>query len=199
MADNGVVLRWNKRCKIQDTSKSQIIRYKFQKEPLRAVLFVFETCIFIFVCILYLVSCDQSCLTLRSFGENVSSSSSLSGLIGVAFRLQIHYTIPVNHQDIRMSKQELQRLESKRAHMTTRIFRLGIEIAIIFAAPALIVAFLVGPHISSTLTYILLACTFVFSWIIVIARYKQMHRIMTKLDADIKQLRTSLEEASTHN
>lgn len=93
-----------------------------------------------------------------------------------------------------MSKEELERLEKKRTHMTTRIFRLGIEIAVIFAAPAFLVAFLVGPHVSSTVTYILLGCTFVLSWVVVVMRYKQIHAVMTKLDADIKALRTQLEE-----
>ncbi|MCD8508262.1 MAG: hypothetical protein LRY41_00100 [Candidatus Pacebacteria bacterium] len=94
-----------------------------------------------------------------------------------------------------MSKELLAQLEGERAQMTTRIFRLGLEIAFVFAVPALFVAFVIRPLLASdTLTFILLGCAFVGSWIVVLIRYKKTHTKMHALDMRIKALRLELEE-----
>jgi Flp pilus assembly protein TadB len=86
-------------------------------------------------------------------------------------------------------QEEIQRLEKERSDATTKIFRLGLEIAVIFAVPAILVAVLAAPRLTTNVTFILLVITFVLSWVVIIARYKKVHKKMTALDARIRELK----------
>lgn len=88
---------------------------------------------------------------------------------------------------------ELQQLERERNNMTTRIFRLGLEIAAIFAVPAFLVL-LLGRRLSGNGVYILLVITFVLSWFAVIIRWNKIRKKAYALDAKIRELKQNITE-----
>ena len=82
----------------------------------------------------------------------------------------------------------LQTLEKERGRYTTRVFALGIEIAIIFLIPALIALALIKFwNIENKL--IPFVVSFLFSWIVFIFRWYEIHKKMVALDEKIKQAR----------
>lgn len=89
--------------------------------------------------------------------------------------------------------QKLQKLTEEREKWITRIFWLGFEIALIFAIPAALGAWIGTKLGGGNLRMGILVGTFVFSWIIVIYRYKQMTKRMQTLDKEISNLRQAEE------
>ncbi len=74
----------------------------------------------------------------------------------------------------------LDELKSKREVFRTRLFYLMLEIAVIFAVPAVVVAMLGGKK--------LLFVTFALSWVLVIYRYRKAARAIKEINQEIKKL-----------
>lgn len=91
---------------------------------------------------------------------------------------------PQNETDI----QELARLEAERQRQITRVFWMMLEIAFVFLIPALIVVFVVGAVWSRAVVWYVLPFSFLFSWGIVIVRYRMLSKKLGALDAQIKEL-----------
>jgi uncharacterized membrane protein YciS (DUF1049 family) len=89
-------------------------------------------------------------------------------------------------------EQQLKALESERERHVTRIFWVGLEIAILFAIP-LAVAVVIGLKVGGNIKWIALAVAFVLSWVLMIMRYRKVAHKMEALDRDIKQLREELD------
>lgn len=88
-------------------------------------------------------------------------------------------------------EQQLKALERERDSHVTRIFWVGLEIAILFAIP-LAVAILIGLKFGGVVKWIALAIAFVLSWVLMIVRYRKVAHKMEALDRDVKQLREEL-------
>lgn len=86
---------------------------------------------------------------------------------------------------------KLKELKSKRESFRTRLFLMMLEIAFIFAVPALI-AVLLGRKLESMsgsnakFTIIFLIITFVFSWIVVVIRFRKANKALKEINAEIK-------------
>jgi tryptophan-rich sensory protein len=88
---------------------------------------------------------------------------------------------------------ELKELEQKRDKEVTGFFWLGLQIAVIFAIPA-IAAALIGKELAlkfsnKNLTTYLLLISFVFSWSIVIFIYRSKARKLKEIEDKIKILK----------
>jgi Flp pilus assembly protein TadB len=83
---------------------------------------------------------------------------------------------------------ELKSLEKERERMVTRIFWLGLEIAAIFAIPA-VLAFVFGRKLPGNGVYFLLLGTFVLSWMVTIARWRKISKKAKHLDEKIRELK----------
>jgi pheromone shutdown protein TraB len=84
--------------------------------------------------------------------------------------------------------QELARLEAERQRQITRVFWMMLEIAFVFLVPALIVVFVVGAVWPRAVVWYVLPFSFLFSWGIVIVRYRMLSKKLGALDAQIKEL-----------
>lgn len=88
---------------------------------------------------------------------------------------------------------EIKELEEKRDKLITGFFWLGLQIAVIFAIPAITVAIVSKKIILATgfkpANSIGLAISFIFSWIIVIYIYKKKSKKMKIIEDEIKVLR----------
>lgn len=94
-----------------------------------------------------------------------------------------------------IDKNNLQDLKAERERWITRIFWLGLEIAVIFALPAALGAWL-GTRLGGGTTRILiLVGTFILSWTIVIVRYRQTTKKLQSIEAKIKTLEEESSEA----
>lgn len=96
---------------------------------------------------------------------------------------------------------ELEELRKKRDGFITRIFWLGFEIALIFGIPAALGA-IAGTKLdkiyntgNKIVSFILMG-TFIFSWIIVICKYKKISSEIDKIENKIKILK---EKAQKNN
>lgn len=87
----------------------------------------------------------------------------------------------------------LEKLENERTTMVTRIFWLGLEIALIFAVPAALVV-IFGRQLPGNGIYFLLLGAFVFSWTITILRWRRMSKKMRELDRKIRELKKEISE-----
>jgi len=90
--------------------------------------------------------------------------------------------------------QELEQLKNQREKQITGIFWFGLEIAIIFAVPAIIAA-LVGKKLlgGGAFLFALMVLAFLFSWTVMALRYRQMSKKMKKLDDRILSLKKEIE------
>lgn len=91
----------------------------------------------------------------------------------------------------------IKELEQERDKHTTGFFWLGLHIAIIFAVPA-IAAVLIGKFLNhkydaSNWTTVLLALTFIGSWVVVGFMYKKKSKILNEIESQIRDLRISEE------
>lgn len=89
---------------------------------------------------------------------------------------------------------KLKQLQTQREQWITRIFWLGLEIALIFAIPAALGAWIGTRLGGGDLRTGILVGTFILSWVIVIHRYNQMSKKMKTLDSEIAQLKRDEEE-----
>lgn len=83
---------------------------------------------------------------------------------------------------------KLQQLKAERERWVTRIFWLGLEIAAIFAIPAALGAWIGTKLGGGTTRTMILAGTFVLSWVLVIIRFRMMTKKLKALDAEMKAL-----------
>jgi membrane protein CcdC involved in cytochrome C biogenesis len=91
---------------------------------------------------------------------------------------------------------QVQRLKNIREEFRAKAFRLVLEIAFIFGIPAALAFFIGGSlderyETGKTIRLSLLAFTFVFSWVIVIFKYKRISRELHKIDEEIKEVMRS--------
>lgn len=84
---------------------------------------------------------------------------------------------------------ELDTLVAERESHVTRIFWLGLEIALIFLLPALAVVYIAGNIWSKQVVWYLLPFSFALSWVIVFVRYRKLSKKLSELDRRIKELR----------
>lgn len=90
-----------------------------------------------------------------------------------------------------MKKDIIDELKNEREYWRTRIFRLLLEIAIIFALPA-VAAVLLGGWVEgedgsrNSATFLFLGIAFVFSWVIVILRYRSVKKRLDEVEDSIK-------------
>lgn len=91
-------------------------------------------------------------------------------------------------------QQELENLKNKREQQITGIFWFGLEIAVIFAVPA-VVAALVAKRLlgGGVWVFACLAVAFIFSWIVMAFRYKQLSKKMKALDDKILALQKEID------
>ncbi len=90
--------------------------------------------------------------------------------------------------------QELQKLKNQREKQITGIFWFGLEIAIIFAVPAIFAA-LIGKKLIGGGVWLIFLMTvaFIFSWTVMGLRYKRLNKRMKKLDDKIFSLQKEIE------
>jgi hypothetical protein len=87
------------------------------------------------------------------------------------------------------NQQKLRELEKTRENHITRLFWLMIEIGFVFLIPAVLVVIVGGMFFEKHVVWLLLPFSFVFSWVIVIVRYRQLSKVLGDLDKQIKELR----------
>ena len=87
----------------------------------------------------------------------------------------------------RMPTTNLKDLQAQKEQWINRIFYLGLEIAAIFAIPAALGAWIGTRLGGGTIRTGILVGTFVFSWLIVIWRYRQTMKKMRQIDAAIQE------------
>lgn len=86
---------------------------------------------------------------------------------------------------------EIDRLKQEKDKYVTKIFYLGLKIAIIFAVPA-VGGVLLGKRLDilygtgKTITYSILAFAFVFSWTITLIMYNNLAKKIKKVESQIK-------------
>jgi Flp pilus assembly protein TadB len=92
-------------------------------------------------------------------------------------------------------QQELENLKNKREQQITGIFWFGLEIAVIFAVPAVIAALVAKRLLSGGVwVFVCLAIAFVFSWTVMAFRYKRLSQKMKALDDKILALQKEINE-----
>lgn len=86
----------------------------------------------------------------------------------------------------------LEELKKQRDAHTTKIFWLGLQIIIIFGVPVAIGA-IVGTKVDAAydtgrkITAVLLAITFVFSWFLVIMKYRRLNKKLAEINEAIRK------------
>lgn len=86
---------------------------------------------------------------------------------------------------------ELDELKREKDKYVTRIFWLGLEVALIFGIPAGLGAYFglkFDAHYNTerTITFSLLAVAFAFSWFLVIWKYRRITKKINEIDLKIK-------------
>lgn len=87
---------------------------------------------------------------------------------------------------------ELENLKKQKERYTTKIFYLGLKIALIFAIPA-VIGVLIGKRVDAYYgthnkwSIGILAFTFVLSWIITIVMYNNISKNIKKVEDEIKK------------
>lgn len=93
-------------------------------------------------------------------------------------------------------QQELETLKNQRERQITGIFWFGLEIAIIFAIPAVIAAVVSKRLLGGGMwVFISLAVAFIFSWTVMAFRYKRLSKKMKALDDKILALQKEIDES----
>lgn len=87
------------------------------------------------------------------------------------------------------TENDLIRLQNEREGHITKLFWFALEIALIFLIPALVTVFLLMEFFSKKAAIYSLPFTFVFSWVIIIIRWKKINKILTGLDKQISDLK----------
>lgn len=87
------------------------------------------------------------------------------------------------------TEKDLIRLQNEREGYITKLFWFALEIALIFLIPALVTVFLLMEFFSKKAAIYSLPFTFVFSWVIIIIRWKKINKVLTQLDKDISELK----------
>jgi uncharacterized membrane protein (DUF485 family) len=87
----------------------------------------------------------------------------------------------------------LKDLEQKQEYFRTKMYFLMVEVAFIFGVPAVVAGLVANKQgASSQVTTITLFCTFIFSWVIVVFRYRYAKRnldsIKKAIDAEKKKV-----------
>ncbi|MDX1536042.1 MAG: hypothetical protein R3346_04780 [Candidatus Spechtbacterales bacterium] len=89
-------------------------------------------------------------------------------------------------------KSKIKKLEERQELLRKKAFMMLIEIAFIFAVPA-VIAFVLGGRLDAifetgnTIILSSLAIAFILSWIIVIFRFKKLQKDFQKISEDIKK------------
>lgn len=92
-------------------------------------------------------------------------------------------------------EQKLTDLRKKRDSLMTGFFRMGLQIALIFAVPAAIGVILdktLFADKGNTFISVFLACSFVLSWMIVIRMYRIQSKKVEAIESQIKELKQNL-------
>lgn len=89
-------------------------------------------------------------------------------------------------------------LEKEREKHITKLFWFALEIAVIFLVPALLAIFISLEFFTRKAVFYALPFTFVLSWVVVIIRWQKINKILTKLDADIRNLKKQKHHAGNH-
>ena len=84
----------------------------------------------------------------------------------------------------------IESLEKEREKYVTRIFWFALEIALIFLLPALFGILLYHFMAPGNALWHPLPLTFIISWFLVILKYKKLHKKLSGLDKQIKQLKS---------
>lgn len=87
--------------------------------------------------------------------------------------------------------EKLEKLEKEREKQVTRVFWMGLEIAVLFAVP-LAVAVIIAKIFGGYVTWIALVVALIISWSLMIRLYRRVSRRMQGLDTEIKSLRQEL-------
>jgi len=91
----------------------------------------------------------------------------------------------------------LESLTAERERYVTRIFWFALEIALIFLLPVIIAIFLYKAIAPENSSWHVLPVAFIISWGIVIKRYMTLHKKLSGLDKQIKEMQVS-EKQNTH-
>lgn len=91
--------------------------------------------------------------------------------------------------DVNKNTEEITALTKERENYITKLFWFALEIAIIFLVPAVVAVFISLEYFTRKAAIMSLPFTFIFSWSIVIFRWRKMNRVLTKLDKDISDLK----------
>jgi hypothetical protein len=94
------------------------------------------------------------------------------------------------------TEKDLIRLQNERESYITKLFWFALEIALIFLVPALITVFLLMEFFSKKAAIYSLPFTFVFSWVIIIIRWKKINKVLTGLDKQISELKKQQKHVS---
>ncbi len=85
---------------------------------------------------------------------------------------------------------EIDKLKKEKDKYITKVFWLGLKIALIFAVPAIIGVF-IGKRLDlyygtgKTISYFILLFTFILSWVITIVMYNNLSKKIKKIEKDI--------------
>jgi cytochrome c biogenesis protein CcdA len=96
-------------------------------------------------------------------------------------------------------KPTLESLTAEREKYVTRIFWFALEIALIFLLPAIIAIFLYKAIAPENSSWHVLPVAFIISWGIVIKRYMTLHKKLSGLDKQIKEMRVSEKQNTNVN
>ncbi len=91
--------------------------------------------------------------------------------------------------------EKIKQCEQERERMVTRIFWNGLEIALIFGLPVALGIFIGKQFEVESFAGIMIG-TFIFSWIILIFRYRSTSRKIQNIETKIKELKKILEQES---
>lgn len=96
---------------------------------------------------------------------------------------------------------DIEKLRTEKEQWVTRMFWVGLEIAVIFAVPAFLGAW-VGKRLGGgNILALILVGTFIFSWVIVFIRWRRIAKKIKDLEEKIRQEKATQEEVdnSTSN
>ena len=82
---------------------------------------------------------------------------------------------------------DLEQLKAEKERWVTKIFWLGVEIAVIFAVPAAVGVWIGKKYDNQTLTFVALLVAFFLSWAVVIMRFRRVSRKIKSLESEIEQ------------
>jgi hypothetical protein len=94
--------------------------------------------------------------------------------------------------------EDIANLVKERERYITKLFWFALEIAIIFLVPALIAVFISLEYFTRKAAIYSLPFMFVFSWLIVILRWRKINKVLTKLDKDIVALKRQKHHAGNN-